>query len=94
MPGPNAQPKLVVTGRMTVPTGGYQPALQLEQIAESYPVQVFVRLYPNPPSDSATQAAVTQEVRGVWPIQPPVGSVTVRCGGQTVANISPVQTAH
>jgi hypothetical protein len=94
MPGPNAQAKLVVTGRITVPTGGYQPALQLEQIAESYPVQVFVRLHPNPPSGSSTQAVVTQEVRGTWPMQPPVGSVTVRCGGQTLAHISPVETAH
>lgn len=94
MPGPNAQPKLVVTGQITVPTGGYQPVLQLEQVAESYPVQVFVRLHPNPPGGASTQAVVTQEVRGTWPMQPPVGSVAVRCGGQTLAHVSPVETAH
>ena len=94
MPGPNSESKLVVSGRVTVPTGGYQPTLHLDQVAESYPVQIFVRLDPNPPNGAATQAVVTQEVRGTWPMQPPVGSVSVRCGAQTLAHISPVETAH
>lgn len=94
MPGPNAQPELIVTGKVTVPTGGYQPALQLEQVAESYPVQVFTRFRPNPPSGPATQAVVTHEVRGEWPMSPPVGSVTVRCGDQVLARIAPVETAQ
>ncbi|HXH52131.1 MAG TPA: hypothetical protein VNH53_01710 [Sphingomicrobium sp.] len=94
MPGPGARPTLIVTGRVTTPTGGYQPALQLEQVAESHPVQVFVRLHPNPPAGPATQALVTHDVRGQWPMSPPVGSVTVRCGNQVLARISPVETAH
>ena len=94
MPGPDARPSLIVTGKVTVPTGGFRPQLDLEQVAESHPVQVFARLHPNPPTGGATQAIVTHEVRGEWPMSPPVGSVTVRCGGQVLARISPVETAH
>ena len=94
MPGPGPRPNLVVSGRVTVPTGGYRPVLQMGPIAESYPVQVTVLLQPNPPAGGATQAVVTHDVRGTWPMQKPVGSVTVRCGGRTLAHISPVSTAH
>jgi hypothetical protein len=95
MPGPNGGPNLVVTGRITVPTGGYRPTLEMGPVAESYPVQVTVTLHPNPPTGgAATQAVVTQEVRGVWPMREQVGSVTVRCGNQIVGRISPVETAH
>lgn len=93
MPGPGAQPKLIVTGKVTVPTGGYQPALELGAVSESYPVQATVIFHPNPPAGPADQAVVTHEVRGEWPMQPPVGSLTVRCGNQVLARISPVETA-
>lgn len=93
MPGPNSQPSLIVTGKVTVATGGYQPRLELAQVAESYPVQVFVRLHPNPPAGPASQAFVTHEVRGQWPMQPPVGSVSIRCGDRIIARVSPVETA-
>lgn len=95
MPGPGSRPALIVTGQVTVPTGGYQPVLLLEHVAESYPVQVTARLHPNPPAGPATQVVVTHEVRGQWPsVEAPVGSVTVRCGGQVLARIAPVETAH
>jgi hypothetical protein len=42
----------------------------------------------------ATQALTTQDVRGEWPVSPPVGSVTITCGGQPLARIAPVETAH
>ena len=95
MPGPGARPTLIVTGKVTVPTGGYRPVLLLEHVAESYPVQVTARLHPNPPAGPATQAVVTHDVRGQWStVETPVGSLTVRCGGQVLARISPVETAH
>ena len=37
-------PQLIVSGKVTVPTGGYQLALRMGQVAESYPVQVTVYL--------------------------------------------------
>ncbi|MEJ7777403.1 MAG: hypothetical protein WKF52_08510 [Sphingomicrobium sp.] len=94
MPGPNARPSLIVTGKVTVPTGGYRFAWRDMRVMEGYPVQVSIDLEPVPPTGGATQAIVTHDVRGQWPMSPPVGSVTIRCGGQTLAVISPVETAR
>jgi hypothetical protein len=94
MPGPNAGPTLIVTGRASVPTGGYRFAWRDMRVMESYPVQVAVDLEAIPPTEGATQAVVTHDVRGEWPMSPPVGSVTVHCGGRVLARIAPVETAH
>jgi hypothetical protein len=94
MPGPNVRPKLIVTGKVTVPTGGYRIDWADMRIAESYPVQIFADLRVVPPSGPATQAVMTHEVRGEWPVDPPVGAFTVRCGSRVLARISPVETAH
>ena len=94
MPGPNAQPTLIATGRVTVPTGGYRFAWGDVRVMESYPVQVVAELQVIPPSGAATQAVVTHEMRGQWPMSSPVGSLEIRCGGQTLARISPVQNAY
>ena len=94
MPGPGARPTLVITGKITVPTGGYRHAWTDMRVMESYPVQVAADLQVTPPAGGATQAVVTHDVRGEWPIAPPVGSVTVRCGDRVLARIAPVETAH
>lgn len=94
MPGPDSAPKLIVTGHVTAPTGGYTFGWSNFRVAESYPVQVFVELTATPPAGMATQALVTQQVRGEWPLSPPAGSVTIMCGGQALARIAPVETAH
>jgi hypothetical protein len=94
MPGPGSSPKLVISGQVTAPTGGYTFGWSDFRVAESYPVQVFVELTATPPAGMATQALTTQDVRGEWPVSPPVGSVTITCGGQTLARIAPVETTH
>jgi hypothetical protein len=94
MPGPGARPTLIVTGKVTVPTGGYRIAWADMRVMESYPVQVAADLQVIPPDGMATQAIVTHDVRGQWPISPPVGAVTINCGGRVLARISPVETAH
>ena len=94
MPGPGARPTLIVTGKVTVPTGGYRVEWANFRVAESYPVQVFGELRVIPPSDGATQVVTTHEVRGEWPMDQPVGSVTIRCGNRLLARVSPVETAH
>ena len=94
MPGPDARPTLIVTGRVTVPTGGYRFAWRDMRVMQSYPVQVALELDAIPPAGPATQALVTHDVRGQWPIDPPVGSLTVRCGDRLLARIAPVETAH
>src|SRR5687768_13383245 len=94
MPGPDARPTLIVTGKVTVATGGYRFEWRDMRVMESYPVQVAVELDAIPPAGAATQAVVTHDVRGEWPISPPVGSLTVRCGDTVLARIAPVETAH
>ncbi len=95
MPGPNARPTLIVTGKVVTPTGGYQVSIDPDlRIAESYPAQAFVELRVTPPvGGAATQALVTHQLRWEWPANQPIGSVTVRCGEKHLARISPVQTA-
>lgn len=94
MPGPGARPTLIVTGKVTVPTGGYRIEWGDMRVAESYPVQIFADIRVIPPSGMATQVITTHDVRGQWPMDQPVGSFTVRCGGRVLARISPVETAH
>ncbi len=96
MPGPGARPMLVVTGKVVVPTGGYQVAFDPRmQIRESYPAQAFVTLQvADSDGAPASQARVTHEVRWEWPLNQPVGSVVVRCGDKTLAEITRIQTAY
>jgi hypothetical protein len=94
LPGPSSRPKLIATGKVVVPTGGYAFRWADPRIMESYPVQVAVELVPVPPAGPATQALTTHEVRGEWPMSPPVGSFTVTCGGRVLGRVSPVETAH
>lgn len=94
MPGPNDNPRLIVSGKVTVPTGGYKLSLRMGQVAESYPVQVTVYLDATPPSGMASQALVTHDVRGSWRSEERVGSVTVRCGSRVEARLANVGTAR
>ena len=94
MPGPNMQSKLIATGKVTLPTGGYTFRWGAPRVMESYPVQVSVELIPIPPAGPATQALATHDVRGEWPMQPPVGALNVTCGDMVLGRISPVETAR
>lgn len=94
MPGPGNNPRLIVSGKVTVPTGGYKLALRMGAVAESYPVQVTVHLDAVPPKGMATQALETREVRGSWRSEERVGSVTVRCGRKMLAQLSNIETAR
>jgi hypothetical protein len=92
-PGPDQRPTLVVSGTIVAPTGGYRMEFEpYLQVRESYPVQVVARLRAIPPQGPATQALTTHDVRWQWPLASgPVGSVTIACGTQTLAQISPVE---
>ena len=87
---------LVVSGKVTVPTGGFQVAFDPRmQIRKSYPAQAFVTLQvAGPDGAPASQAQVTHEVRWEWPLNEPVGGVIVRCGDKTLAEITRIQTAY
>ncbi len=97
MPGPGTHgPALVVRGKVVTATGGYQVAFdRTMQIRRGQPPQAFVTLFVAPPEGAgASQAASTHEVRWEWPLNQPVGSVIVRCGENTLAEISNIQTAY
>jgi hypothetical protein len=93
-PGPAAKPQLIATGKVIAPTGGFTFAWRDLRIMESHPVQVIAELEALPAEDPASQGDVTHDLRGEWPIDPPVGSLTITCGTRTLARISPVETAH
>ena len=95
MPGTGA-PVLVVSGKVTTPTGGYQVAFDPRmQVRKAYPAQAFVTLnVASPGGAPATQALVTHDVRWEWPLREPVGSVVVSCGDKTLAEITRIQTAY
>jgi hypothetical protein len=94
MPGPNPGPMLVVSGKVVTATGGYQVAFDRGlQVRESYPAQAFVTLHVADPDGPGTGSTVTHQVRWEWPLNQPVGSVVVRCGDKTLAEISNIQTA-
>lgn len=94
MPGPGASPKLIAEGQVTAPTGGYTFAWRDLRVMESNPVQAVADLEALPPDGPATQALETHDLRGEWPIDPPVGSLTITCGNRTLARIAPVETAR
>lgn len=95
MPGPGAQPKLIVTGKVVTATGGYQIAFDPRlQVTKRYPAQAFATLNVIPPSGPTTPAMVTQNVRWEWPLNLQIGSVEIRCGSETLVNITPVATAR
>lgn len=94
MPGPDRQPKLIVTGKVQAPSGGYSFAWRDLRVMESYPTQIVAELEVLPPDGPASQAIVTHDLRGEWPASPPVGSVSIRCGQQMLARIAPVETAR
>lgn len=94
MPGPDARPKLIVTGRVTVPTGGYRVTLEQGPLQEIHPPVQQMMLRVQPPSGGATQAVVTHEVRAELPALDSYGSVTIRCGSSTLATITDVERAY
>lgn len=93
MPGPGARPNLIVTGKVVLPSADWQASFVGSRVMESYPVQVVVELDATS-NGAGVQIPVTREVRGSWPSEPQVGSVTVMCRGRTLTRISPVETAH
>jgi hypothetical protein len=94
MPGPDARPTLIVTGRVTVPTGGFTPLLEAGPVQEIHPPVQIVILKPNPPRGGATQAVMTHEVRAQAPALDVYGSITIRCGSATLAEINNVERAY
>ena len=87
MPGPNAGPMLVVTGKVVTPTGGYQVAFdRYMQIRKGYPgAGVRDARVAGPGDGPVAQAAGHARSSLGMAARQPVGSVVVRCGDKTLA---------
>ncbi len=94
MPGPGSRPTLIVTGRVTVPTGGYAPTLETGPVQEIHPPVQIIILHPTPPRRGATQAIVTHELRAEAPALDVYGSVVIRCGSTTLADLKDIERAY
>jgi hypothetical protein len=84
---------LVVTGKVTVPTGGYSVSLARGPVQQLDPPVQQVLVRTDPPEGVATQAITVHDVRGEFPAQNGSGPVTIRCGDGTLAIISKVEAA-
>lgn len=83
-----AEPRLVVSGTVVTPTGGYRA--EFVPYLEFRGPEAEARLVLFPPQGPATQALETHDVRWEWPVRQPVAMVTVRCGGRVLAQVAPM----
>ena len=83
--------RLVVTGSVTVPTGGHHVTLERGYVQRLDPPRQQVILRSIPPDGPATQALVTHRVSEGFPAVKDLGGVTVRCGDKILAVIEPVE---
>jgi hypothetical protein len=81
---------LIVTGRVTVPSDGYDVSLDLGPVQrlDTLVQQVIVRT--RPPSEPAAPAPTIVDVSGAFPALKSYGAVTIRCGDGTLAIVKPV----
>ncbi|HEX9932528.1 MAG TPA: hypothetical protein VGB08_06750 [Allosphingosinicella sp.] len=93
MPG-TGRPGLVVTGTVTTPTGGHRNVLTLGPTLRSEPPQQIVNLEIRTRGDVVTTAVTTEDVRARFPALPRYGAIIIRCNGEEVGRVSPVETAH
>jgi hypothetical protein len=95
MPGPGATPTLHVTGQIDLPTPGYTATLTAGAADRSAtPVQQLI-LNITPPSGMVAQVITTETVNYQGPtIAQSYRGVTIRCAGQTLAEITEVPDVH
>jgi hypothetical protein len=94
MPGPNARATLIVTGKVTVPSGGHRLILRAGPVLELYPPIQRVELEAMPPAGEGTPEAPTIEVRGEFPALDTFGEVQVHCGNRLLASIRNIVRAQ
>ena len=83
---------LVVSGEVTVPSGGYRVWLEEGPLQEIEPRTRQVLVRTDPPDEGATMAIVTHRVRAAFPGDRRIGQVAIRCGDGILA-VVPVAPA-
>ena len=78
---------VLVTGTVTVPTGGYELAIEGGPLVQLKPPVQQVILRTTAPDGLATQAIVEEQVSGRVPFDRRAKSVAIRCGDATIASV-------
>jgi hypothetical protein len=81
---------LVVEGKVTVPSAGYDVSLDLGPLEKLQPRVQQVLVRSSGPDSSEAAAPVVQSVRGVFPARRHYGSIRIRCADGTLAIIPSV----
>ncbi|HEX8666871.1 MAG TPA: hypothetical protein VF727_00685 [Allosphingosinicella sp.] len=87
---PLTRRNLVVTGTVTVPTGGYSVRLEPGPIQRIRPRTQQIMVRTTPPREGATQALVTHNVSGSFKLPKRVERLAIRCGDGTLG-IVPIE---
>lgn len=96
MPGPNDNPTLLSTFKITAPTPGYAFDLQVLEVRESFPPQYVFELVATPPGGIVTQVETVEEVRLELPKfdYETIASAMVKCGKTTLFTVESVDTVY
>jgi hypothetical protein len=89
---PSRRYELIVSGTVTVPTGGYTVWLEEGPLQEVRPRSQQIMVRTTPPEGIATQAEATHRVSGVFAVPKNVGQVAIRCGDGIIGMV-PVTAA-
>jgi hypothetical protein len=88
---PLTRRRFVVTGEVTVPTGGYAVSLDEGHLQRIRPRRLQLLLRTAAPAEAATQARTTERVTGVFPYDRRVEGFAIRCGDGIIADIPRIE---
>jgi hypothetical protein len=95
MPGPDMAPKIHVTGKVDVRSGGYTFAWEEGPLDRSATPALRLKLVPKAPDGMATMAISTEEVKYEAPaLGTGYRSVIISCGGTTLAEIAEIMDVY
>jgi hypothetical protein len=84
---PLTRRNLVVTGTVTVPTGGYSVRIEPGPVQKIRPRTQQIMVRTTPPQGGATQALVTHNVSGSFKLPKRVERLAIRCGDGILATV-------
>lgn len=91
MPGPDMAPKVHVTGKVDVRSGGYTFVWEEGPLDRSATPALRLKLVPKAPDGMATMAISTEEVKYEAPaLAMGYSRVIISCGGTTLAEITEI----
>ena len=95
MPGPDAEPTLIVTGEIDLPTPDYTIEITLGPADRMMPPGQYLDLAASAPDGMVAQVVTPTPVRfETRAVYPEYRKVVVRCGDTLLAEITDVPTAH